>query len=230
MSKSAILISCVVLLSFGCQRRLYSEYTSAYKENIIYLAGTNINFRTDSTFLRTDWTDHLGYEKIGKGRYIRTGKYIILVYEGFEDQILEHIRNTKEQIQVNIETQNSAQAFAITLKVKDSTGHEIIGYKVSLLNPHGDILKENYLDLEGISTFEITNAEPEYTLKFQHHDSEQLHFEFNTSESLDTMIYLAEHIPFVETGRIDTFEIKSFGTYIQDKTRDFNKLKKNDNK
>ncbi len=226
MTKSIILITCVLLLGLGCQRHLYTEYTTAYKDGVIYLAGTNINFRMDSTFLRTDWTDHLGYGKIGKGRYLIEDEIIILVYDGFEDKILEHKQNTKQQIQIIIESEDSTQVFPIKLKIKDWTGQEIIGLKVSLLNSEGNILNENYSNLDGISTIEITNEEPKYILKSQYLHSEQLHFEFTASTSLDTIIYLAEHIPYIETGRTDTFEIKSFGTYIQNKTRGFEKLKK----
>ena len=229
MKKNIIVLTCVLFLGLGCQRQLYTEYTSAYKDGVIYLAGTNINFQTDSTFLRTDWTDHLGYGKIGKGRYIKEGENIILVYDGFDDQILEHKQNTKQQIQIIIESEDSTQVFPIKLKIKDWTDQEIIGYKVSLLNSEGNILNETYSDIEGTSRIKITNEESKYTLKSKYLQSEQLHFEFPSTATLDTIIYLAEHIPYIESGRMDTFKVKSFGTYIQNKSRSFEKLKKNDN-
>jgi len=226
MKKNIILLTCVLFLGLGCQRQLYTEYTSAYKDGVIYLAGTNINFQTDSTFLRTDWTDHLGYGKIGKGRYFKEGENIILVYDGFEDQILEHKQNTKQQIQIIIESEYSTQVLPIKLKIKDWTDQEIIGYKVSLLNSQGNILNENYSDLDGTSKFERFTDDSKYTLKSEYLQSEQLNFEFDGLANIDTTIYLAEHIPYIENGRIDTFKIKNCGIYIQDLKEGYGKLKK----
>ncbi len=221
-----ILFSLIIGL-IGCQRQLHSHYTSAYQDGVIYFAGTDISFFQDSTFSRTDWTDVIGYGQRGQGKYLVKKRKLILQYSGFEREISNHKLNAIEKNRVIIKSYSKDSTFPIYMEVKGMDDKAIILYSVSLLNSAGKVLNNYFSDIYGTITINVDSLDSSYELNSQYLKSESLNFEFDTTMNLDTVIMLADHIPYIANGRVDIFEIKSNG-YIENSKLKGEKLKLKD--
>ena len=102
------------------------------------------------------------------------------------------------------------------LKPLDISGHEMIGAEFILSDLKGNVLQRLNTDVDGPLVINADSLYSPYNLRFKYLNSETLNIQLKYPNSLDTLIFLADHIPYYESGRIDTFKISRRGRYIQD--------------
>lgn len=225
MYKIILILFSLIIGLIGCQRQLHSHYTSAYKDGVIYFAGTDISFFQDTTFSRTDWTDEIGYGQRGRGKYLVKKRKLILQYSGFEREISNHKLSTAEKNRVVIKSYTKDSTFPIYLEVKGIDNKAIILYSVSLLNSEGIVLNNYFSDIDGTIAIDVDSLDSSYELNSQYLKSESLNFKFDTTMNLDTVIMLADHIPYIAKDRVDIYQIKSKGNYLENSKLKGEKLK-----
>jgi hypothetical protein len=225
-----LLLLIIPLFLFGCYKKLHTDYTTAYKKRSYYFAGQNLSLYSDSTFYWNYWTDHLGYGQEGKGTYSVHNNRLFLHYSGYENEIKAYLMEPMEQNKIHIKSLNSTSCFPIQIQGLDNYGRSILGFEIRLFDTLGQMIDIKEFDLfDGVVIFEGGNNMEQkfiFTSTEKYTNGERLHFEFSSSNSLDTVIFLADHIPYIESGRKDTFEIRPFGMFLIGKQSKIDKFKK----